>query len=166
METDFSAKIVRLRLVGGDVPRNGHWFFEMETDFSAEIVSFRLVGGDASPHPPSKSATACHTFTNKAYRINVPYPYHYKKGISYQRTVLLSKNWSVPYRTYVLYRTAILASGIVTHEHLMSCNQPFTQWYNKMVACCVINAASFVYIHIYIYIYQVSQCYRVVLFCC
>ena len=42
METNFSAEIVRFRLVGGMHP-------EMETDFSAETVSFRLVGGMHSP---------------------------------------------------------------------------------------------------------------------
>ena len=37
------------------------------------------------------------TITKKAHRTNVPYPYYYKKDIPYQRTVLLSKNWGVPY---------------------------------------------------------------------
>ena len=32
-----------------------------------------------------------------------------KKGVPYQRTLLLSENLGVPYRTYVPYRTAILA---------------------------------------------------------
>ena len=32
-------------------------------------------------------------------RTNVPYLYHYKKGVPYQRTVLLCKNWGVPYGT-------------------------------------------------------------------
>ena len=45
----------------------------------------------------------------KAYRTNVPYPNHCKKGAPYQRTVLLSKYLGVPYRTYVPYHTAILA---------------------------------------------------------
>ena len=49
----------------------------------------------------SKSVPTYRTriFTKKAYRTNVPYPYHYKKGVPYQRTVLLSKNWDLPYRT-------------------------------------------------------------------
>ena len=34
-------------------------FTEIETDFSAEIVRFRLVGGMHPPHPPPKSATDC-----------------------------------------------------------------------------------------------------------
>ena len=42
-------------------------------------------------------------------RTNVLYPHLYKKGVPYQRTVLPSKNWGVPYRTNVPYRTAILA---------------------------------------------------------
>ena len=53
IESDFSAEIVRLRLVGGDAFRNGTELNEIEADFSAEIVTFRLVGG---MHPP-KSAT-------------------------------------------------------------------------------------------------------------
>ena len=44
----------------------------------------------------------------EAYRTDVPYQYHYKKGVPYQRTAFLSKNWGVPYCTYP-YRTAILA---------------------------------------------------------
>ena len=56
-ESDFSAEIVRLRLVGGDASPNGAELFQIEADFSAEIVTFRLVGGMHSPHPPPKSAT-------------------------------------------------------------------------------------------------------------
>ena len=37
------------------------------------------------------------------YRTNVPYPYRYKKSVPYQRTVLLSKNWGVPYLRTVPY---------------------------------------------------------------
>ena len=44
----------------------------------------------------------------EAYRTNVPYPYHCKKGVPYQRTVL-SKNLGEWYCTYVPYRTPILA---------------------------------------------------------
>ena len=43
-------------------------------------------------------------------RTNVPY--HYKKGVPYQRTVLLGKNWCVPYRTCA-YRT-VLPSLLIT----------------------------------------------------
>ena len=46
----------------------------------------------------------------EAYHTNVPCPRHNKKGVPYQRTLLLSKNWGVKYRTYAPYRTAILAS--------------------------------------------------------
>ena len=55
VESDFSAEIVRFRLVGRDASRNGAELFEMEADFSAEIVTFRLVGG-CIHHPPPKSA--------------------------------------------------------------------------------------------------------------
>ena len=48
-ETEFSAEIVSLRLVGGDASPNGAELFQIEADFSAEIVTFRMVGGDASP---------------------------------------------------------------------------------------------------------------------
>ena len=42
------------------------------------------------------------------YKKGVAYPYHYKKGIPYQRAVLLIKIWGVPYRTAILgYRTGI-----------------------------------------------------------
>ena len=34
-------------------------------------------------------------------RTNLPYPYHYKKRLPHQLTVLISKNCGVPYRTYV-----------------------------------------------------------------
>ena len=57
IEGDFSAEILRLRLVGGDASRNGAELFEIEADFSAKIVTFRLVGGMHPPHPPPKSAT-------------------------------------------------------------------------------------------------------------
>ena len=53
------------------------------------------------------------------YRTSVPYtsvqflkrtvPVPLQKGVTYQRTVLLSKNWGVPYRTHIPYRNAILA---------------------------------------------------------
>ena len=56
------------------------------------------------------------TITKKTYRTNVPYPYHYKKGVPYQRTVLLSKNRGVPYRTNVPYRTAILEQDLCFHS--------------------------------------------------
>ena len=49
---NFSAEILRLRLVGGDASRNGAELFEIEADFSAKIVTFRLVGGMHPPHPP------------------------------------------------------------------------------------------------------------------
>ena len=59
IETDFSAEIVRFRLVGGMHP-------EMETDFSNWRLIFRpksLVlgwwGGCIPPIPPPKSATDC-----------------------------------------------------------------------------------------------------------
>ena len=52
IEGNFSAEILRLRLVGGDASRNGAELFEIEADFSAKIVTFRLVGGDASPPSP------------------------------------------------------------------------------------------------------------------
>ena len=58
IESDFSAEIVSLWLVGGDASPNGAELFQIEADFSAEIVTFRLVGGDASPPSPlPKSAT-------------------------------------------------------------------------------------------------------------
>ena len=38
----------------------------------------------------------------EAYRANVPYPYYYKKGVPYHRTLLFSKNWGIPYRTAIL----------------------------------------------------------------
>ena len=45
-------------------------------------------------------------FQNPAYatdRTNVPYPYLYKKGVLYKRTILnLSKNWGAPYLRTVL----------------------------------------------------------------
>ena len=50
--SDFSAWIVRFRLVGGDASLTGAELFEIEADFSAKIVTFRLVGGDASPPSP------------------------------------------------------------------------------------------------------------------
>ena len=56
IEGDFSAEIVRLRLLGEDASQNGAELFEIKADFLAEIVTFRLVGG---MHPPPKSATGC-----------------------------------------------------------------------------------------------------------
>ena len=50
--SDFSAWIVRFRLVGGDASLTGAELFEIEADFSAKIVTFRLVGGMHPPHPP------------------------------------------------------------------------------------------------------------------
>ena len=53
IESDFSAEIVRFRLVGGDASPNGAELFQIEADFSAEIVTFRLVeGGCIPPIPP------------------------------------------------------------------------------------------------------------------
>ena len=52
IKSDFSAEIVRLRLVGGDASRNGTELIEIEADFSAKIVTFRLVGGMHPPIPP------------------------------------------------------------------------------------------------------------------
>ena len=60
IESDFSAEIVWLRLVGGDASPNGAELFQIEADFSAEIVTFRLVGGMHPLHPPPKSATGRH----------------------------------------------------------------------------------------------------------
>ena len=42
------------------------------------------------------------TIIKKAYRTNVPYLYHHKKSVPYQRTVSLRKNWGVTYRTAIL----------------------------------------------------------------
>ena len=42
------------------------------------------------------------TITKKAYRTNIPFQYHYKKGVPYQRIVLRSKSRGVPYRTAIL----------------------------------------------------------------
>ena len=52
----------------------------------------------------------------KAYRTNVPYLYHYQKGVPYQHTVLLSKNRGILYRTYESYHTAILAFNCLQLE--------------------------------------------------
>ena len=57
IEVNFSAGILRLRLVGGNASRNGAELFEIEADFSAKIVTIRLVGGCIPPIPPPKSAT-------------------------------------------------------------------------------------------------------------
>ena len=57
----------------------------------------------------NRTVPAYRTSSVQFLKRNVPYPYHYKKGVLYQRTLLLSKNWGVPYRTYVPYRTAIHA---------------------------------------------------------
>ena len=57
IESDFSAGLVRFRLVGGDASLTGAELIEIEADFSAKIVTFRLVGGMHPPHPPPKSAT-------------------------------------------------------------------------------------------------------------
>ena len=53
IETDFSPDSLRLGRWGGDASRNGAELFEIESDFSAKIVTFRLVGGGMHPpHPP------------------------------------------------------------------------------------------------------------------
>ena len=74
------------------------------------------------------------TFTKKAYRTNVPYPFHYRKSVPYQRTVFLSKNGGGPYRTYVPtvpYRTAILAHHM---SHIQTAYKvPFPYLHNKRV---------------------------------
>ena len=50
------------------------------------------------------------TFSRKAYRTNVPYPYLYKKDVPY----FLAKIEA--YRTYVPYRTVILIYNILVNE--------------------------------------------------
>ena len=62
----FRPDSLRLGWWGGDASRNGADLFEIETDFSAKIVTFRLVGGMHPPHPPPLNpplqTTAVHKF--------------------------------------------------------------------------------------------------------
>ena len=55
-----------------------------------------------SPLEPYRTSVPYFSSIFEAYRTNVPYPYHSEKGVPYQRTVPLSKNWSLPYRTAIL----------------------------------------------------------------
>ena len=71
--------------------------------------TFRFCVLRTSHLKPYRTSVPFFSSIFEAYRTNVPYPYHYKKGVLYQRTVSFSKNLGVPYRTYVSYRTAILA---------------------------------------------------------
>ena len=59
-------------------------------------------------------------------RTNVPYLYLYKKGVPYQRTVLLCKNWSVPYRTAILaeQNRIYLYKGVYITKKLKAVNHP------------------------------------------
>ena len=70
--------------------------------------TFRICVLRTSQLEPYRTSIPHFSLIFEAYRNNVSFPYHYKKGVPYQRTVLLSKNWGVPYRTYIPYRTAIL----------------------------------------------------------
>ena len=69
--------------------------------------TFRICVLRTSHLQPYRTSVPYFSSIFEAYRTNVPYPYHYKKGVPYQRIVLLSKNWGVPYRIYVPYRTEL-----------------------------------------------------------
>ena len=69
--------------------------------------TFRIRVLRTSHLQPYRTSVPYFSSIFEAYRTNVPYPYHYKKGVPYQRTVLLSKNWGVLYRAYVQYHTVL-----------------------------------------------------------
>ena len=67
----------------------------------------------------------------EAYRTNVPYPYHYKKAIPYQRTVLLGKNWGVPCRTTCGVKKLVMCSACKCCNHADHVSDNLSKWTNS-----------------------------------
>ena len=82
---------------------------ESRSRMAVRYSTFRICALRTPHLEPYRTRVPYFSLIFEAYRTNVPYPHHSKKGVPYQRTVLLSKNWGVPNLTYVPFRTAILA---------------------------------------------------------
>ena len=64
--------------------------------------TFRICVLRTSHLEPYRTSVPYFSSIFEAYHTNVPYPYHSKKRVSYQRTVFPSKNCGISYCTAIL----------------------------------------------------------------